>query len=105
MPSVAPPKLRHPNRLSRSREVEDSDGGFSIYPIKIVTEGFAVRRGEVYHAIESPRGEMAITRERLHRQAPAVTFRSPSYPTVRFTSMWVRRPVERDVVAAIASID
>src|SRR5258706_15446798 len=29
-----------------------------IYHFKIITEGFAVPEGEVYQAVESPRGEM-----------------------------------------------
>ncbi len=29
-----------------------------IYHFKIITEGFAVPAGEVYQAVESPRGEM-----------------------------------------------
>jgi len=47
------PKVVLPDREKMKTEMEAL-----IYHFKIVTEGFAVPEGEVYQAIESPRGEM-----------------------------------------------
>ena len=47
------PKIVLPDREKMKTQMEAL-----IYHFKIVTEGFAVPAGEVYHAIESPRGEM-----------------------------------------------
>ena len=40
-----------------------------IYHFKIVTEGFRVPAGEAYQAVESPRGNRLLHRERWHREA------------------------------------
>ena len=47
------PKIILPDREKMKTQMEAL-----IYHFKIVTEGFAVPAGEVYQAIESPRGEM-----------------------------------------------
>ena len=47
------PKIVLPDREKMKTQMEAL-----IYHFKIITEGFAVPAGEVYHAIESPRGEM-----------------------------------------------
>ena len=47
------PKVILPDREKMKTQMESL-----IYHFKIVTEGFAVPAGEVYQAIESPRGEM-----------------------------------------------
>src|SRR5262249_51455589 len=47
------PKVVLPDREKMKTEMEAL-----IYHFKIVTEGFAVPEGEVYQAVESPRGEM-----------------------------------------------
>jgi hypothetical protein len=47
------PKIVLPNREKMKTEMEAL-----IHHFKIVTEGFAVPAGEVYQAVESPRGEM-----------------------------------------------
>ena len=47
------PKVVLPDREKMKTEMEAL-----IYHFKIITEGFAVPAGEVYQAVESPRGEM-----------------------------------------------
>src|ERR1700751_1098830 len=47
------PKVVLPDREGMKTQME-----WLIYHFKIVTEGFAVPAGEVYQAVESPRGEM-----------------------------------------------
>src|SRR6202022_128769 len=50
---AAAPKVVLPDREMMKTQMEAL-----IYHFKIVTEGFAVPAGEVYQAVESPRGEM-----------------------------------------------
>src|SRR5262249_53230656 len=50
---AAAPKVVLPDREKMKTEMEAL-----IYHFKIITEGFAVPAGEVYQAVESPRGEM-----------------------------------------------
>src|SRR5690606_10477865 len=50
---AAAPKVVLPDREKMKTQMEAM-----IYHFKIVTEGFAVPPGEVYQAVESPRGEM-----------------------------------------------
>ena len=47
------PKVVLPDREKMKTQMEAL-----IYHFKIITEGFAVPEGEVYQAVESPRGEM-----------------------------------------------
>ena len=47
------PKVVLPDREKMKTQMEAL-----IYHFKIVTEGFTVPEGEVYQAVESPRGEM-----------------------------------------------
>src|SRR5206468_8349604 len=47
------PKVVLPDREKMKTEMESL-----IYHFKIITEGFQVPEGEVYQAVESPRGEM-----------------------------------------------
>ena len=47
------PKVVLPDREKMKTQMEAL-----IYHFKIITEGFAVPAGEVYQAVESPRGEM-----------------------------------------------
>src|SRR6202041_2278251 len=53
-----PIKADAPKVVLPDREVMKTEMESLIYHFKIVTEGFAVPAGEVYQAIESPRGEM-----------------------------------------------
>ena len=55
-----------------------------IYHFKIVTEGFAVPAGEVYQAIESPRGEMGYYAFQDGTAKPyRVHMRNPSFATLQ----------------------
>ena len=55
-----------------------------IYHFKIVTEGFRVPEGEVYQAIESPRGEVGCYMVSDGTQKPyRVHWRGPSFATCR----------------------
>jgi NADH-quinone oxidoreductase subunit D len=77
-----------------------------IYHFKIVTEGFAVPEGEIYHAIESPRGEMGYYVVSDGTAKPMrVHMRSPSYANLQALPQMCEGHLIADVVAAIGSID
>ena len=77
-----------------------------IHHFKIFTEGFKVPEGEVYVAIESPRGEVACyiasdgspTPYRMH-------VRAPSFVNVQALPHMMRGGMVADAVAVISSID
>jgi len=69
---VGPIKADAPKVVLPDREVMKTQMEALIYHFKIVTEGFAVPAGEVYQAIESPRGEMGLLR-RLRRNGEALS--------------------------------
>ena len=77
-----------------------------IYHFKIVTEGFTVPAGEVYQAIESPRGEMGYYVVSDGTAKPMrVHMRSPSYANLQALSKMCEGALIADAVAAIGSID
>ncbi|MGH9509560.1 MAG: NADH dehydrogenase (quinone) subunit D [Terriglobales bacterium] len=77
-----------------------------IYHFKIVTEGFAVPAGEVYQAIESPRGEMGYYVVSDGTAKPyRVHMRSPSFANLQALPKMCEGKLIADVVAAIGSID
>jgi NADH-quinone oxidoreductase subunit D len=77
-----------------------------IFHFKIVTEGFTVPEGEVYLAIESPRGEMGYYVVSDGEAKPSrVHMRSPSFANLQaLETMCVGRLIA-DVVVAIGTID
>jgi NADH-quinone oxidoreductase subunit D len=95
------PKVVLPDREKMKTQMEAL-----IYHFKIVTEGFSVPAGEVYQAVESPRGEMGYYVVSDGTGKPyRVHMRSPSYANLHaLESMCVGRLLA-DVVAAIGSID
>ncbi len=95
------PKVVLPDREKMKTEMEAL-----IYHFKIVTEGFAVPPGEVYQAIESPRGEMGyyITSDGTSKPY-RVHMRSPSYANLQALETMCVGRLLADVVAAIGSID
>jgi NADH-quinone oxidoreductase subunit D len=77
-----------------------------IHHFKIFTEGFKVPAGEVYRAVESPRGELGCymvsdggaTPYRMH-------IRGPSFVNLQTLPHMLRDGVIADAVAAISSVD
>jgi NADH-quinone oxidoreductase subunit D len=77
-----------------------------IHHFKIFTEGFKVPEGEVYQAIESPRGEIgcyiasdgSATPYRLH-------VRGPSFVNIQCLPHMLRGGLIADAVAVISSVD
>jgi NADH-quinone oxidoreductase subunit D len=95
------PKVVLPDREKMKTQMESL-----IYHFKIVTEGFAVPAGEVYHAVESPRGEMGYYVVSDGTAKPyRVHMRSPSYANLQALEKMCVGRLLADVVAAIGSID
>ena len=67
-----------------------------IYHFKIFTEGFAPPPGEVYQAIESPRGELGVFMASDGSAKPyRVKFRTPSFVNLQSLPKALRRPSDR----------
>ena len=77
-----------------------------IYHFKIFTEGFAPPQGEVYQAIESPRGELGVFMASDGSAKPyRVHFRAPSFVNLQsLPALCVGRLIA-DVVACIGTTD
>ncbi|HLX76764.1 MAG TPA: NADH dehydrogenase (quinone) subunit D [Terriglobales bacterium] len=95
------PKVVLPEREKMKTQMEAL-----IYHFKIITEGFTVPAGEVYQAIESPRGEMGYYIVSDGTAKPyRVHMRSPSYVNLQALPKMCEGRLIADVVAAIGSID
>ena len=77
-----------------------------IHHFKLVTEGFRVPAGQVYTAIESPRGELGVNLVSDGGTRPyRVHFRDPSFNNLQSTAAMCEGGQMADVIAAVASID
>jgi NADH-quinone oxidoreductase subunit D len=94
------------NSLDHIREIMGESMESLIHHFKLVTEGFRVPPGQVYAAVESPKGELGVhavsdggTRPyRLH-------FRDPSFNNLQAASALAEGGLVADVIVAVASID
>jgi NADH-quinone oxidoreductase subunit D len=95
------PKVVLPDREKMKTQMESL-----IYHFKIVTEGFTVPAGEVYQAVESPRGEMGYYVVSDGTPKPyRVHMRNPSFATLQAMHKMCVGRLLADVVAVIGSID
>jgi len=95
------PKVVLPDREKMKTQMEAL-----IYHFKIVTEGFTVPEGEVYQAVESPRGEMGYYVVSDGGAKPyRVHMRAPSFANLQSLQKMCEGRLIADVVAAIGSID
>jgi NADH-quinone oxidoreductase subunit D len=95
------PKVVLPDREKMKTQMESL-----IYHFKIVTEGFTVPAGEVYQAIESPRGEMGYYVVSDGTAKPyRVHMRNPSFASLQALQVMCEGRLIADVVAVIGSID
>jgi len=77
-----------------------------IFQFKLYTEGFSTPPGEVYQAIESPRGELGYYIRSDGTPKPyRMHFRAPSFCNLSALPKLVEGEMVADVVAAIGSID
>lgn len=95
------PKVILPDREKMKTQMEAL-----IYHFKIVTEGFTVPAGEVYCALESPRGELGFYVVSDGTPKPyRVHVRAPSFANLQTLSKMCEGRLIADVVACIGSID
>ncbi|HEX4109712.1 MAG TPA: NADH dehydrogenase (quinone) subunit D [Solirubrobacteraceae bacterium] len=77
-----------------------------IHHFKLVTEGFRVPPGEVYHPIEGPRGEYGCFVRSDGSAKPArVHMRDPSFVNLQATRPAVRGAYIADLIATLAMLD
>ena len=77
-----------------------------IHHFKLVTEGFSVPAGQVYAAVESPKGELGCHIVSSGGTRPyRVHFRDPSFTNLQATAAMCEGSMISDVIAAVASID
>jgi NADH-quinone oxidoreductase subunit D len=77
-----------------------------IHHFKMVTDGVEVPPGEVYQAVESPRGELGfyVVSDGEHRPY-RLRIRDPSFANLQATPKMVEGYLVADAIAAIASVD
>jgi NADH-quinone oxidoreductase subunit D len=77
-----------------------------IHHFKIVTEGYPVPEGEVYVAIESPRGEKGCYVVSDGGPRPwRVKFRAPSFVALEATATCMSDALIADLIAIVGSLD
>ena len=94
------------NSLEHVKKIMGQSMEALIHHFKLVTEGFRVPAGQIYTAIESPRGELGVHLvsgggTRPHR----VHVREPSFVNLQATAALSEGSLIADVIASIASID
>ena len=94
------------NSLDHIREIMGESMEALIHHFKLVTEGFQVPAGQVYVAIESPRGELGVHLVSDGGTRPyRVHFREPSFNNLQATSAMCEGSMVADIIGAVASID
>jgi NADH-quinone oxidoreductase subunit D len=77
-----------------------------IHHFKLVTEGYRVPEGEVYVAIESPRGELGCYVVSDGGPRPwRVKFRAPSFAALEATATCMQDALVADLIAIVGSLD
>ncbi|MBY0504642.1 MAG: NADH dehydrogenase (quinone) subunit D [Bryobacteraceae bacterium] len=95
------PKVMLPDREKMKTQMEAL-----IYHFKIVTEGFAVPKGEAYVAVESPRGELAYYIVSDGGSKPyRVHMRTPSFGNLQALPAMVEGGLIADSIAGLGSMD
>jgi NADH-quinone oxidoreductase subunit D len=115
--TIEDPKLRWPAQLSVGpdgignseeyvRHIMEESMEALIHHFKIVTQGISVPAGEVYTAVESPRGELGYYVVSDGGVRPyRVRVRDPSFCNLPALPHLVRGRLIADVVACVASVD
>jgi NADH-quinone oxidoreductase subunit D len=94
------------NSLDHVRKIMGQSMESLIHHFKLVTEGFAVPAGQVYTAVESPRGELGYHLVSDGGTRPLrVHVREPSFVNLQSMPAMSEGGLVADVIAAIASID
>jgi NADH-quinone oxidoreductase subunit D len=94
------------NSLEHVRKIMGQSMESLIHHFKLVTEGFAVPAGQVYTAVESPRGELGYHLVSDGGTRPVrVHVRDPSFVNLQTMPAMSEGGMIADVIAAVASID
>ena len=94
------------NSLDHIRKIMGESMESLIHHFKIVTEGFRVPAGQVYSAVESPRGETGVHLVSDGGTRPyRVHFREPSFNNLQSTAAMCEGSMIADIIGAVASID
>jgi NADH-quinone oxidoreductase subunit D len=114
---VEDPKVRWPAQLAVGpdgignseayvRHIMEESMEALINHFKIVTQGFKVPAGEVYQAVESPRGELGHFVVSNGENRPyRVHIRGPSFVNLQAIPKMVEGGLIADVIAIVASLD
>ncbi len=98
---AAAPQVVLPQREKMKTQMEAL-----IYHFKIVTEGVKVPAGEVYQAIESPRGELGYYVVSDGTSKPLrLHMRTPSFGNLQALPQMIEGKLIADVVAILGSVD
>jgi NADH-quinone oxidoreductase subunit D len=94
------------NSTEHIREIMAESMEALIHHFKLVTEGFKVPVGQVYTAIESPRGELGCHLVSAGGTRPyRAHFRDPSFTNLQSVAAMSEGGQVADLIAAVASID
>jgi NADH-quinone oxidoreductase subunit D len=114
---IEDPKVAWPSKLSVGPDGIGNDPAYIthimeesmealIHHFKMVTEGIQVPAGEVYQAVESPRGELGFYVVSTGEHRPyRVKIRDPSFANLQAIPQMVEGYLVADAIAAIASLD
>jgi len=114
---IADKKIAWPSQLSigsdgqgnspeHIKEIMSESMEALIHHFKLVTEGFKVPAGQVYAAVESPKGELGCHLVSSGGTRPyRVHFRDPSFNNLQSVAVMSEGSMIADVIAAVASID
>jgi NADH-quinone oxidoreductase subunit D len=99
--NIDDPKIVLPKKEHVLQKMEEL-----IQQFMIVTEGFSAPEGEVYHAIEAPKGELGFYIRSEGGKSPyRLHIRSPSFITLQAIEKMAVGGLLSDLVAVIASLD
>jgi NADH-quinone oxidoreductase subunit D len=94
------------NSLDHIRHIMGESMEALIHHFKLVTEGFRVPAGQVYSAVESPRGELGVHVVSDGGTRPwRAHFRDPSFNNLQAVPVMSEGSMVADVIAAVASLD
>ena len=99
--NIDDPKIVLPDKDRVLRKMEEL-----IQQFMIVTEGFKAPAGEIYHAIEAPKGELGFfIRSEGDKSPYRLHIRSPSFVCLQAIEKMAVGGLVSDLIAVIASLD
>ena len=99
--TIADPKIVPPRRIAMKDDMESL-----IHHFKLFTEGYTVPEGEVYAAVEAPKGEFGVYLISDGANKPyRVKVRAPGFPHLAAMNEMVQGHMLADVVAVIGTQD